>query len=65
VTASDFLIECMDNIDDVEDAMIIRRHKDGAITFSSASKSRFNTYAMCSAVKATIEAAITVSEFQE
>ena len=65
MTPSDFLIRCMEDIDDVKDVAVIRRHEDGAITFDSARRSRFDTYAMVCGVKATIEAEITVTELND
>jgi len=55
----------MEDIDDVKDVAVIRRHEDGAITFDSARRSRFDTYAMVCGVKATIEAEITVTELND
>ena len=62
---TDLLIRSMENLDDVGDVLVIRRHKDGCISFESALKSRFDAYAMVCSVKATIESLITVTEISE
>lgn len=62
---TELLIRSMENLDDVGDVLIIRRHKDGCVSFESASKSRFDAYAMVCSVKATIESLIIVTEISE
>jgi hypothetical protein len=62
---TDFLISAMENMDDVVDVLIVRRHTDGCIGFDSASGSRFDSYAMCCATKASLEGMIVRTEMEE
>lgn len=65
MSPTDFLISCMEGLDDVTNVAIIRRHTDGCIGFDSANKSRFDLYAMVCATKASLEAAIVKTEMTE
>lgn len=59
---TDFLIGMMEDLDEIQEVVIIRRHKDGAIDFAHSTGSRINMYAMVTAAQAYIQAGITVSE---
>lgn len=62
---TDFLIAMMDSLDDIDEVVIVRRHKDGAIDYAHSGGSRINMYAMVTAAQAWIQAGITVSEMAE
>jgi len=62
VTATDCMISWMEGLDDAKDIMLIIRREDGCISFDSMGKSRFDSYAMVCATKATLEASIVKTE---
>ena len=55
---TEFFIESMDKLDDVVMVTIIRRHKDGGISFDTNTHSRFDSYAMTSMAAAFAQADI-------
>lgn len=62
---TDFMMTMMEDLDNIEEIVIIRRYKDGCIDYGHSTGSRINMYAMVTAAQVFISASITVSEMPQ
>lgn len=62
---TDFMMTMMEDLDNIEEIVIIRRYKDGSVDYGHSTGSRINMYAMVMAAKVFIEAGITASEIPQ
>jgi hypothetical protein len=65
MTPTEYMIEAMTDIDDVETVVIIRRLKGGGIMYNSNTGSNFDIYAMVNITKAYVEAELTKREIAD
>lgn len=62
---TDFMMQMMEDLDNIEEIVIVRRYKDGSIDYGHSTGSRINMYAMLTAAQAFVQAGITVSEMPQ
>lgn len=57
MTPTEFLIDALskEDVDEVHDMVLIRRHKNGSVSYRSASESNFEVYSMVVLTKALVE----------
>lgn len=51
-TPTELLIRCIENLDDVEQVLVIRKHRNGAITFEVNTGHCTDSYALANIVSA-------------
>jgi hypothetical protein len=64
-TPTEFIIECMESLDDVEQVVIIRKHKCKGITFDCNTHTRTDIYALTGIVKLYVQGDIVADEVRE